>query len=168
MNRHIGFLNHPDQLALLPRAAEAIRLLNEHHIPVFVVTNQPVIARGEVTREGLAAIHGRLATLLAENGAFVNDIFYCPHHPDGGFAGEVQALKIPCDCRKPAPGLLLQAAARYNIDLSHSVMIGDRDTDVMAGKNAGCKTALIGEGVADFTGSSLYDCVCKIFESEVL
>ena len=167
INRHISFLSRPDQIELLPRAAEAIRLLNERHIPVIVVTNQPVIARGEVTREGLAEIHGRLATLLAENGAYVNDIFYCPHHPDGGFAGELAALKIPCSCRKPAPGLLLQAATRYNIDLSRSVMIGDRATDVEAGRRAGCKTALIGMRDADFTGTSLYECVCKILESEV-
>ena len=171
VNRHIGFVNHPDRIALLPHAAEAIRLLNERHIPVFIVTNQPVIARGEVTREGLAAIHGRLACLLAREGAFINDIFYCPHHPDGGFAGEVAALKIPCACRKPSPGLLLTAAARYNIDLSRSVMIGDRDTDVMAGKNAGCLTAKIGDSTdcrADFTGESLYECISKFLESEVL
>ncbi len=168
INRHISFLNNPDRIELLPRAAAAIRLLNERHIPVIVATNQPVIARGEVTHEGLAAIHGRLACLLAAEGAYVNDIFYCPHHPDSGFAGEISALKIPCNCRKPAPGLLLAAAARYNLDLTRSVMIGDRLTDVEAGRNAGCKTALIGMGDADFTGASLYECVCKILESEVL
>lgn len=171
VNRHIGFVNHPDRIALLPHAAEAIMLLNERHIPVFIVTNQPVIARGEVTREGLSEIHGRLACLLAREGAFVNDIFYCPHHPDGGFAGEVAALKIPCACRKPAPGLLLTAAARYNIDLSRSVMIGDRDTDVMAGKNAGCLTAKIGDSTdcrADITGENLYKCISEFLEREVL
>ena len=168
VNRHIGFLSRPAQIELLPRAAEAIRLLNERSIPVIIVTNQPVIARGDVTREGLALIHGRLACLLAEEGAFVNDILYCPHHPDGGFAGEIAALKGPCACRKPEPGLLLQAAARYNLDLSRSVMIGDRATDVEAGRRAGCRTALIGTGQADFTGASLYECVCKILESEVL
>ena len=176
INRHVSFLNRPDQIELLPRAAEAIRLLNARHIPVIVVTNQPVIARGDVTVEGLAEIHGRLCTLLAEEGAFVNDIFYCPHHPDGGFAGEIAALKIPCTCRKPAAGMLLAAAARYNLDLAHSVMIGDRDTDVMAGKNAGCLTAKIGDDTtgaipdcrADVTGESLHACILKLLESEVL
>ncbi|MBQ3063778.1 MAG: HAD-IIIA family hydrolase [Clostridia bacterium] len=176
INRHISFLSRPDQIELLPRAAEAIRLLNERHIPVIVATNQPVIARGDVTREGLAAIHGRLACLLAEQGAFVNDIFYCPHHPDGGFAGEVPALKTDCACRKPEPGLLLQAAARYNLDLPRSLMIGDRDTDVMAGKRAGCLTAKIGNSTkglipdchADITGESLYECIVKFLESEGL
>ncbi len=172
----VTYLTNPDEVVLLPRAAEAIRLLNERHIPVIIVTNQPVLAHGKLTPTGLAEIHGRLATLLAEGGAFVNDIFYCPHHPHKGYAGEVAELKKVCLCRKPAPGLLLDAALRYNLDLNRSVMIGDRDTDVMAGKNAGCLTAKIGhsetgsiEGChADITGEALYECIVKFLESGVL
>ena len=168
VNRYEGFLQNPDNLTLLPRAAEAIRLLNERHIPVFIVTNQPVIARGEVTREGLSLIHAKLEALLAREGAFINDIVYCPHHPDRGFKGEIPELKIVCDCRKPAPGLLLAAADRYHIDLPRSYMIGDRDTDAEAGRRAGCHTALIGEGDADVTGDSLFACVLQILEREAL
>ena len=167
VNRHVGFVTHPDQLELLPRAAEAIKRLNDRHIPVIIITNQPVVARGEVSEAGLGEIHDRLGTLLAESGAFVNDIFYCPHHPDGGFAGEVAALKRVCDCRKPAPGLLLQAAEKYHIDLAASFMIGDAARDVKAGKNAGCRTAAIGDVKgADLTGHDLFDCVTQILANE--
>lgn len=170
----VQYLTDPDEVVLLPRAAEAIRLLNERHIPVIIVTNQPVLAHGKLTVEGLAHIHGRLSCLLAAEGAFVDDIFYCPHHPHKGYAGEVAALKMVCNCRKPAPGLLFDAAARYNLDLSRSLMVGDRDTDVMAGKNAGCLTAKIGNGTtgsiegchADITGDSLHTCIVRFLESE--
>ena len=167
VNRHVGFITSPDELELLPRAAEAIKCLNDRHVPVILITNQPVVARGEVSEEGLGEIHDRLGTLLAESGAFINDIFYCPHHPDGGFAGEVAALKRVCDCRKPAPGLLLQAAKKYNVDLAASFMIGDSARDVEAGKRAGCRTAAIGDiGGADICGTDLFDCVTQILANE--
>ena len=86
-----------------------------------------------------------METLLGKEGAYLDGIYYCPHHPDKGFAGEVKALKIECECRKPKPGLLLQAAKDFNIDLSRSWMVGDSESDILAGKNAGCKTALIGK-----------------------
>lgn len=167
VNRHVGFITSPDELELLPRAAEAIKCLNDRHVPVILITNQPVVARGEVSEEGLGEIHDRLGTLLAESGTFINDIFYCPHHPDGGFAGEVAALKRVCDCRKPAPGLLLQAAKKYNVDLAASFMIGDSARDVEAGKRAGCRTAAIGDiGGADICGTDLFDCVTQILANE--
>lgn len=110
----------------------------------IVVTNQPGIAQGRLTEATLQVIHHKMETLLGKEGAFVNRIYYCPHHPDKGFEGEVPELKIDCDCRKPKPGMLLQAAEDFNIDLSSSWMIGDDERDVGAGKNAGCHTALIG------------------------
>lgn len=110
-----------------------------------MITNQPVIARGEVTREELQIIHNKMETLLGEHGAYLDAIYYCPHHPDKGFEGEVPELKFECECRKPKPGLILKAAKDFNIDLSKSWMIGDGSNDVGAGKNAGCKTALIDE-----------------------
>lgn len=166
VNRHVGFLTDPQQLVLLPKAAAAIRLLNERRIPVILVTNQPVVARGEVTVAELAAIHAKLEALLAAEGAYLTDIFYCPHHPDGGFEGEVKALKTVCDCRKPAPGLLLAAAARYHLDLSRSYMIGDSESDMEAGRRAGCHTAAIGTLDAEIRGDSLFDCVCQILRRE--
>lgn len=167
INRHIGFLTNPTELILLDGAAKAICRLHEAGFLVIVATNQPVLARGEVTEEGLLAIHARLEELLGEQGAILDDIFYCPHHPDKGFAGEVKALKIPCNCRKPAPGLLLAAAKKYNVDLTRSYMIGDGAADVLAGRAAGCRTAVLGTHPdADFCGNSLLDCVEQILKAE--
>jgi D-glycero-D-manno-heptose 1,7-bisphosphate phosphatase len=128
---------------LIDGVAQAIRAINQLGYLVIVVTNQPVIARGECTEEELAVIHKKMETGLGKEGAYIDDLFYCPHHPDKGFPGERPELKIECDCRKPKPGMLLKAAQKYNIDLSCSWMIGDDERDIQAGINAGCKTALI-------------------------
>ena len=130
---------------MLDGVGEAVRKINLSGYLAIVATNQPVIARGEVTVEGLQEIHNKMETMLGKEGAYLDGIYYCPHHPDKGFDGEVKELKIVCECRKPKAGLLLQAAQDFNIDLSQSWMIGDSENDVLAGKNAGCKTALIGE-----------------------
>mgnify|MGYP004561887915 FL=1 len=144
INRYVGFLRNIDDFELLPGVAEAIRKINESGYLAIVVTNQPVIARGEVTWNQLQEIHNKMETLLGEKGAYLNGIYFCPHHPDKGFEGEIPELKIDCDCRKPKPGLFFKAAEDFNIDLSQSWMVGDGKNDVLAGKNAGCKTALIG------------------------
>lgn len=167
INRYVGFLRNIDDFELLPGAAEAIRRINASGYLAIVVTNQPVIARGEVTREELDRIHEKMETLLGREGAFVDAVYYCPHHPDRGFAGEVAALKIDCDCRKPKPGLLLRAAADYHISLADSYMVGDGENDILAGKAAGCRTAAIGElPGADITGRDLSDCVDRILAGE--
>jgi D-glycero-D-manno-heptose 1,7-bisphosphate phosphatase len=144
MNRYVGYLTKPEDFELLPGVAEAIRKINLSGYLAIVVTNQPSIARGELTYDGLDEIHRKMETLLGQQGAYVDHIYFCPHHPDKGFPGEVPSLKIDCSCRKPKPGMLLQAAEDFNIDLSSSWMIGDDERDVGAGKNAGCHTALIG------------------------
>ena len=127
----------------------------------IVITNQPVIARGEVSPDELREIHNKMETLLGLEGAYVDDIFYCPHHPNKGFPGERIEYKKECGCRKPEPGLILEAARRYNVDLSQSVMIGDGMADVEAGKRAGCKTAFIGTEKIEGTESyhNLLTCV---------
>lgn len=145
LNRYVGFLRRPEELELLPGVAEAVRELNRHGWLAIVVTNQPVVARGEVTEEQLEQIHCRLETLLGAEGAWLDAIYYCPHHPDRGFPGERPELKIVCNCRKPQPGMLLAAAERFHIDLARSWMVGDGKNDILAGKNAGCRTALITE-----------------------
>lgn len=145
INKYVGYLRTPEQFELLEGAGEAIRKINLSGYLAIVVTNQPVIARGEVTVDGLQQIHNKMETMLGKEGAYLDGVYYCPHHPDKGFAGEVEELKIVCECRKPKAGLLLQAAKDFNIDLSQSWMIGDSENDVLAGRNAGCKTALIGE-----------------------
>ena len=164
INEYVGFLRSPDELKLIPGAADAIKLINSSEFLAIVATNQPVIARGEVTVPELNKIHDKLETLLGNEGAYIDALYYCPHHPHKGYAGEIEELKINCTCRKPKPGMLLRAAEEYHIDLSKSWMIGDREEDIRAGKGAGCRTALI--GIEDFgqniSADSLLDAVNKI------
>ena len=144
INRYVGFLRNIDEFELLPGVAESIKLINQSGYLVIVITNQPVIARGEVTIPELELIHQKMETLLGIEGAYVDGLYYCPHHPDSGFVGEIPSLKIDCNCRKPKPGMLITASKAFNIDLENSWMIGDGENDVKAGKAAGCRTALIG------------------------
>ena len=147
INKYVGFLTHPDQFELLPGVAEAIKLINKSGYLAIVVTNQPVIARGDCTWEELQQIHDKMETELGKEGAFIDAVYICPHHKDKGFEGERPEYKFDCDCRKPKPGLLLQAAKDFNIDLSQSYMIGDCDRDTEVGNNAGCKSSsLVTEG----------------------
>lgn len=150
INKYVGFLRKPEELELLPGAAEAIKKINESGYLAIVVTNQPVIARGEVTVEQLDEIHNKLETLLGQEGAYLDAIYYCPHHPDKGFPGEIPELKINCDCRKPKPGMLLKAAEDFNIDLNQSWMVGDDERDMEAGQVAGCRTYQIDYAVNTF------------------
>lgn len=143
INKYVGFLREIDSFELLPGVADAVRKLNRAGWLVIVVTNQPVIARGELTHEQLHEIHNKMETLLGEKGAYVDAIYFCPHHPDGGYEGEVTELKISCSCRKPKPGMLIKAAMEHNIDLIKSWMVGDSENDIKAGIAAGCTTALI-------------------------
>ena len=138
LNRYVGFLRSTEELELLEAVAEAVKAINRSGYLAIVVTNQPVIARGEVTVEQLREIHNKLETLLGAEGAYVDAIYYCPHHPHKGYEGEIPELKIDCDCRKPKAGMLLQAAEDFNIDLAASYMVGDAETDVQCGMNAGC------------------------------
>lgn len=146
INKYVVFLRNIDEFELINGVAEAIREINASDYLAIVVTNQPVIARGEVSIEELEEIHRKMETLLGAKGAYLDAIYYCPHHPHKGYDGEVPELKIDCDCRKPKPGMLLKAAKDFNIDLSQSWMIGDGENDIKAGIAAGCKTALIGKG----------------------
>lgn len=167
INKLVGFLRSPDEFELLDGVAEAIRHINGSGYLAIVVTNQPVIARGEVTVAQLDEIHNKLETLLGVQGAYIDALYYCPHHPDKGFEGEIAELKIQCNCRKPKPGMLFQAAEDYNIDLEQSWMIGDGEFDVRCGKSAGCRTVLISESKEDFgqtiTTDSLLSAIGQIF-----
>lgn len=150
INKYVGFLRNIEEFELLPYADEAIKVMNSLGYLVIVVSNQPVIARGEVTEEQLRMIHNKMETLLGQTGAYVDAIYYCPHHPDRGFLGERAELKIDCSCRKPKPGMLLQAARDFNIDLSQSWMAGDSENDIKAGNAAGCRTVLINRSEKDY------------------
>lgn len=168
LNKYVGFLRNIDDFELLPGAAEAVREINASGYLAVLVTNQPVIARGEVSLNELREIHNKLETLLGKEGAYLDAIYFCPHHPDRGFAGERPEYKIDCDCRKPKPGMLLRAAREFNIDLGRSWMVGDGKNDVLAGLSAGCKTALLGEGDygQDVSASSLLEFVQKYLRKE--
>lgn len=144
INKYVGFLRNINQFELIDGVSEAIKKINASGYLAIVVTNQPVIARGEVSFEELEEIHRKMETLLGEKGAYLDSIYYCPHHPHKGYEGERPELKIDCKCRKPKPGMLVKAAQDFNIDLSQSWMVGDGENDIKAGKNAGCRTALIG------------------------
>lgn len=137
INREVNLLNRPEQMELLPGAAEAIRLINQAGYLAIVITNQPVLARNLCTFEEEEYINEKMETLLGREHAYLNAIYLCPHHPDGGYPEERKELKIKCACRKPAPGMILQAAEDWNIDLKHSFMIGDSNRDIEAGNNAG-------------------------------
>lgn len=173
INSFVGLLTKPEQMRLIDGTAEAIRMINRSEYLAIIVTNQPVIARGDCTLEELRNIHKRLYTILGAEGAYVDDLVFCPHHPDRGFPGENPTYKINCDCRKPKPGMLVEMENRYNIDLSQSWMIGDTWRDIETGKNAGTKTALIRSEVTgndinaqpDLKCQSLLQAIRIIFES---
>ena len=146
INEYVGFLRKEEDFRLIPEVSEAIKKINNSGYLAIVVTNQPVIARGEVTEEELEEIHKKMETLLGLDGAYIDDIYYCPHHPDKGFEGEIPELKIECDCRKPKTGMLEKAAREHNIDLSSSIMIGDSTLDIKMAENAGMQSVLLKTG----------------------
>ena len=154
-----------DSFELLDGVADAIRQINKSDFLSIVVTNQPMIAKGFIKESEIKEIHKKMETLLGYDGAFIDEIYYCPHHPEKGFEGEIPELKIDCECRKPKAGMLLRAAKEFNIDLENSWMIGDSERDLKAGKNAGCKTVFISEEeskYADLYAKDLQDAVNKV------
>lgn len=140
------FVKSPDKLILKDDAAASLKRINASPYLSICVTNQPVVARGDVTFAELEEIHKKLETELGKGGSYLDGLYYCPHHPHKGYEGEIPELKIECDCRKPKIGLLLKAKERFNIDLSSSWMIGDTKRDVQTGLNAGCRTIMITSG----------------------
>lgn len=146
INIYKGFLTDIESFELVDGIGDAICRLNEEGYLVIVVTNQPVVARGELSFEKLHEIHRKMETMLGLKGAYLDGIYVCPHHPDKGYIGEISELKIDCECRKPKPGLLLRAANDFNVELEESWMIGDSENDIEAGRAAGCKTVFIGSG----------------------
>ena len=162
VNVHKGYITSPEDIELIPKVTDAIKGFKARGYLVIIVTNQPVIARGDCDESTLKRIHNRFEALLGKEGAYVDAIYYCPHHPDGGFENEISELKRACNCRKPAPGLLFRANAEFNIDMSQSFMVGDSMRDVEAGINAGCTSILLSEKEEDIPDGvrrckSLYD-----------
>jgi D-glycero-D-manno-heptose 1,7-bisphosphate phosphatase len=136
---HEPYLSSPDQLKLLPNAAQGIRVFKEYGYLIIVVTNQSGVARGFFDEKRLILIHKKLISMLEEEGAVIDDLYYCPHHTEG----IIERYKVDCNCRKPKPGMILDAARKYHIDLTQSLMIGDSEADMLAGRDAGCKCVLV-------------------------
>lgn len=148
INVDVGHLAEPGRFELLPGVAGAISRLNRSDYRTVVVTNQPVVARGECTIDGLRRIHFRMETALGQSGAYVDRLYYCPHHPESGFPGEVANLKMVCSCRKPNTGMVECAVADLNIAPRRSWMIGDSTADVLLARRAGLRSILVETGAA--------------------
>ena len=152
INEETSYVTRPEQLKLIPGAAQAIRLFREAGYRVVVITNQPVVARGDCTAAELKRIHDRMEMELSREGAFLDGIYACPHHPDKGFAGERPELKFACECRKPGDGMLRQAVRELNLDLPNSWLIGDSTSDVQTAYNGGVRSVLLRTGLAGRDG----------------
>jgi histidinol-phosphate phosphatase family protein len=148
MNREVNRVKSVNELEVLPGVPQAICGLNRAGIRAVVITNQPVIARGDCTEAELSRIHNKLETVLGEQGAYVDAIYHCPHHPDSGYPGERRELKVECDCRKPGTRLIQQACEDMNIDMAQSWFVGDSTVDIRSGRNAGLRTILVETGHA--------------------
>ena len=152
LNVEKGRLRSPERLELLPGAGSALRSLREAGFLLVVLTNQPVIARGEASEADIAAIHRRLEWELGKQGAYLDGIYVCPHHPDSGFAGERTELKFRCECRKPGSGLFERACRDLDIDPAGSWMIGDQTRDIEAARRVGLRSILVRTGLAGRDG----------------
>jgi D-glycero-D-manno-heptose 1,7-bisphosphate phosphatase len=142
INEEVGYLDSLDKLKIIPAAFEAIRLINESGMKVVVISNQAGVARGLFTEEFVRTTNNYLQTILSREGAYINNFYFCPHHPT---AGEEPYRQV-CNCRKPAPGMLLQAARDLNIDLTRSYLVGDRFNDMEAGNRIGVRGILVKTG----------------------
>ncbi len=178
LNAENGHIRAPEQLQLLPQIAESLKKLREAGYRLIVITNQPVIARGEASEEDVAAVHRKLEWELGLNGVFIDALFYCPHHPDSGFPGERPELKVVCNCRKPAIGMFEKACAELPVDISRSWMIGDTTLDLEFAHRAGLRSILVETGnggrdgrfpgaVPDFTAKGLMEAADIIIQSQV-
>lgn len=152
INEEVNHLRDPNQLILLPGVGNAIRRINRSGFLAVGITNQPVVARGEASVDDLDRIHFKLDYLLGLDNAYLDRLYYCPHHPDVGYSGEIQELKIKCNCRKPGTALIDLAARDLKIDRSASWFIGDTTSDIEAGQRAGLRTLLLRTGHAGSDG----------------
>ncbi len=161
INEQVGYVNHVDRLWLLPGVASAIRQLNEYPIPVIVVTNQAGASRGYFPEELVAKVNAKMEKLLAQENAHIDGLYYCPHLK----GGKIPHLDVDCDCRKPKPGMILQAAKEHDIDLKRSYVVGDRMGDVSFGQSVGAKGILVltgyGKGERDFIKGTTPDHIAK-------
>jgi D,D-heptose 1,7-bisphosphate phosphatase len=151
INEEVDLISDPNDLRLLPGTSKALQKINRSSYLAVLATNQSVVARNLIDIKGLRNIFNKMETDLGRDRAYLDAIYYCPHHPHGGFEGENKAYKIDCHCRKPKPGMLLDAARDFNINLNQSWFIGDADRDIQAGRAAGVQTVAVrtGKGLKD-------------------
>jgi D-glycero-D-manno-heptose 1,7-bisphosphate phosphatase len=147
----VGYLRMLEDIRFTPRAAEALRIFQQLGYLNIVITNQSAVARGLLSPKTLNKIHQKLKLMAKDEDAVIHDVFYCPHFP----GGRVAPYNMECDCRKPKPGMLQQAAAKHRLDLQQSILIGDKMSDVELGKNAGVRTILVLTGFGAQTQSEL-------------
>jgi len=149
INEEMGYINHPDRFIIFPFVAEGIKIFNRLEMPVVVVTNQSGVARGYFKESLVIELHERLMSEMKKQGAKLDAIYFCPHHPKEGQG----KYNKDCDCRKPKPGMVLKAAEEFKIDLQKSYMIGDRYKDILFAKNLNLKSALVltGYGRGEYT-----------------
>ncbi|HKP14363.1 MAG TPA: D-glycero-beta-D-manno-heptose 1,7-bisphosphate 7-phosphatase [Blastocatellia bacterium] len=166
INEDIGYVSSPDELVIYPYAARAVRLINEAGLKVIIITNQSGVARRLYDEAMLATIHERLADELAGEGARVDAIYYCPHHPRIGDAQYRRA----CECRKPSPGMLQQAAREHDIDLGRSYVVGDKASDMNLATNAGARGVLVltGYGRETLANRDRWPCAPEIIADDLL
>ncbi len=146
INIYKGFIKSHEDIELLPKVSEAIGKINQSEYLSIIVSNQPVIARGETTFDEVETMFKKIQTLLGQTGVYVDGFYYCPHHPHKGFEGEIPELKFDCDCRKPKIGMLEKATLDFNLDLSKCFMVGDSELDILTGKNANIPTVKVNTG----------------------
>lgn len=139
ISEEVGYLADVEHVRLIPRSAEAVKVINQSALKIIAITNQSGVARGYFSEEMLGHVHRKMEQLLSDQGALLDGIYYCPHHPEG----TVEAYRIECDCRKPSAGLLIQAAEEHAIDLSSSYLVGDKRTDIECAHRAGAKGILV-------------------------
>ena len=155
-----------DQLRVIPGSAQAIQLLNTHNFRVIVISNQSGVARGYYREGDVKIFNDGMESLLSKQGAHIDAIYYCPHHPEA----DVKKYRSDCDCRKPRPGMLIEGGKKYNLDFKHSFLVGDKWSDIEAGRSVGCKTILVqtGHGLleyeskkcpVDYVAADLHDAV---------
>jgi D-glycero-D-manno-heptose 1,7-bisphosphate phosphatase len=149
INEEMGYINHPDRFIIFPFVAESIKIFNEMGLKVIVVTNQSGVARGYFKESLVVELHETLQKKMQEQGAQIDSIYYCPHHPKEGRG----KYKLNCNCRKPKPGMVLKAVDEYDIDVQKSYMIGDRYKDILFARNLNMKSALVltGYGLGEYT-----------------
>lgn len=148
INVHKGLIFSEEQFELEQHVSEAVQIINNSGYLAIVITNQSVVARGLCEMQDVEMIHNKMETLLGEQGAYLDDVVFCPHHPDSGYPEENKYYKVICDCRKPATGMIDRMIKKYNIDCSRSYLIGDTTVDIQTGRNKGMNTILLHTGEA--------------------